>query len=56
MDYEVKAEGDVGAAQVDALRDEVAALTAQLGEMQVKAARPALGGEVAPERKAFADE
>lgn len=56
MDYEVKAEGEVEAAQVDALRAEVASLTAQLGEMQVKAARPALGGEAAPERQAFADQ
>ena len=33
MDYEVKAEGEVEAAQVDALRDEVAALTAELVNM-----------------------
>lgn len=51
MDYEVKAENEVEAAQVDVLRGEVAALTAEL----VKAGRPALGREAVPERKAFAD-
>jgi HK97 family phage major capsid protein len=52
MDYEVKAElgvagadveGAIDAAQLAALRDEVKALGAELGELRVKAARPALG-------------
>jgi HK97 family phage major capsid protein len=52
MDYEVKAElgaagaeveGAIDAAQLAALREEVKALGAELGELRVKAARPALG-------------
>jgi HK97 family phage major capsid protein len=62
MDYEVKAEegfeGAIEAAQVEALREEIGALKAEIGEMRVKAARPALGapGERGGEAKVFADQ
>jgi HK97 family phage major capsid protein len=55
MDYEVKAElvgdeveGAIDAAQLAALRDEVKALGAEVGELRVKAGRPALGASTGP--------
>jgi len=66
MDYEVKAEtpeADIEAAQVAALKGEMAALAAEVGELRVKAARPVLGPSThstssgqAPESKAFVDQ
>lgn len=55
MDYDVKAEAAIDAAQMTAMKDEMSALSAEIGAMRVKAMRPVLAATASPEAKIFID-